>query len=339
MIDRRTLTRLGTLYDAFAAAPPSPPAPTSKLNFAGVEGWDVYNITAPFPSAGRTVIAGRVERRDSEDSFAVFFEERDGGWHPVEGAPRLALQDPFVTRIDGEIVFGGVRISHESYGLIWCTVFYRGRDIFDLREFFVGPMGMKDIRLCGLADGRIAVFTRPRGLKGGRGMIGYTEVASLDDLTIAAIDAAPMIEDMFHPLDWGGANEAHLLQTGEVGVIAHAACFDRDDALGARRYYAVAFVFDPASRQWRDYRIIAARGQFGPGAAKRPDLIDVVFPSGIASLGATTRLYAGTSDAEAHWVEIPYPFDAALAAGGFDPVIDTGDHGTGERGTRAQLTG
>ena len=72
---------------------------------------------------------------------------------------------------------------------------------------------------------------------------------------------------------------------------------------------AVAFVFDPATRQWRDYRIIAARDQFAPGPAKRADLVDVVFSSGIETMGAVTRLYAGTSDAEAQWVEIDYPFD------------------------------
>ena len=45
----------------------------------------------------------------------------------------------------------------------------------------------------------------------------------------------------------------------------------------------------------------------------RRDLVDVVFSSGIERVGAVTRLYAGISDAEAQWVEIAYPFDAAQA--------------------------
>ncbi|HWU94964.1 MAG TPA: DUF1861 family protein [Sphingomonas sp.] len=306
-MDRRSIARVSVHYDAFAATS-AQAQPTARLQFAGVDGRDVYNITAPFHSAGRRVIAGRVERRDSEDSIAVFFEERDGVWQPIDGAPRFALQDPFVTQIAGELVFGGVEISHEPVGLIWRTVLYRGADIFALRRFFTGPMGMKDIRLCELSDGRVGIFTRPRGLWGERGMIGYSEVLTLDDVTIEAIEGAPMIEDMFHPQDWGGANEAHLLENGEIGIIAHAAYFEEDDSTGHRRYHAIAFTFDPATRRWRDYRVIAARGQFSPGMAKRPDLADVVFSSGIECIGPVTRLYAGTSDAEAHWLEIPYPF-------------------------------
>lgn len=304
--------RVSTLEQAFLVAAP-PTLAGEKLRFAGVDGQDVYNITAPFRSAGRTVIAGRVEPRDSEYSTAVFFEERDGIWFPIEGAPRFALQDPFVTFIGGELVFGGVRVGQGDGELVWHTVFYRGQDIFGLFEFFAGPLGMKDIRLCELADGRVGIFTRPRGQKGGRGTIGYAEIPDLDALSIAAIDTAPMLEGMFHPLDWGGVNEAHLLMTGEIGLIAHAAYFKDDILYGERRYFATAFVFDPAKRIWRDHRIIAARAQFLPGVAKRGDLVDVVFSSGIETVGGATRLYAGTSDAEAQWIQIPYPFDTPLS--------------------------
>lgn len=312
-MDPNGIPRVRTRYEAFAGAAPS--GRTGRLVFAGVDGLDVYNISAPFRSAGRTVIAGRVERRDSEHSTAIFFEEVDGIWHPIDGAPRFDLQDPFVTFIAGELVFGGVEVRFGDGLPEWWTVFYRGRDIFALERFFAGPLGMKDIRLCELADGRVAVFTRPRGAKGGRGTIGYTEVRSLDALTIEAIDAAPMLADMFHPLDWGGVNEAHLLANGEVGLIAHAAYFEDDTMYSARHYYAIAFVFDPAEHRWRDLKIIAGRSQFAPGATKRPDLADVVFSSGIEQRGTVTRFYAGTSDAEAHWVEIAYPFDIPLAAG------------------------
>ncbi|NJR79417.1 DUF1861 family protein [Sphingomonas corticis] len=301
------------MADAFAADVMAEPKATGKLRFAGVGDRDVYNISAPFHSAGRRVIAGRVERRDSEDSIAVFFEETDGIWSPIPGAPQFRLQDPFVAEIAGELVFGGVEVDLRPAQPIWHTVFYRGTDLFHLRPFFAGPVGMKDIRLCELADGRVAIFTRPRGSKGGRGTIGYTEVEALDAMTIEAIEAAPMLDDMFHPLDWGGANEAHLLASGDIGVIAHAAFFEDDILYGKRRYYAVSFVYDPAAHAWRDYRIIASRDQFPPGPAKRADLVDVVFSSGIEQVGSATRLFAGTSDAEAQWVHIDYPFDAPLA--------------------------
>lgn len=305
------IPRVRTRYEAFASSAPA--GRTERLRFAGVDGQDVYNISAPFVSAGRRVIAGRVEARDSEHSTAIFFEEVDGVWQPIPDAPRLALQDPFVTFIGGELVFGGVAVRFGEGLPEWWTEFYRGADIFSLTPCFAGPLGMKDIRLCERADGSVAVFTRPRGAKGGRGTIGYIEVASLDALSVAAIDEAPMLTGMFHPLDWGGVNEAHLLANGEIGLIAHAAWFEDDTIHSARHYYAVAFVFDPAGHRWRDLSVIAGRGQFGPGAAKRPDLVDVVFSSGIEQAGDVTRLYAGTSDAEAHWVEIAYPFDVPLA--------------------------
>lgn len=305
------IPRVRTRYDAFAGAMPT--GRTERLMFGGVDGLDVYNISAPFVSAGRRVIAGRVEPRDSEHSMAVFFEEIDGVWHPIADAPRFALQDPFVTFIGGELVFGGVAVRFGEGLPTWWTEFYRGADIFSLERCFAGPIGMKDIRMCELAGGRVAVFTRPRGAKGGRGTIGYTEVASLDALTVEAIDAAPMLTGMFHPLDWGGVNEAHLLANGEIGLIAHAAWFEDDTMYSARHYVAVAFLFDPAERRWRDLKVIAGRAQFGAGAAKRPDLVDVVFSSGIEQVEGVTRLYAGTSDAEAHWAEIAFPFDVALA--------------------------
>lgn len=282
--------------------------PTARIRFHGVEGFDVYNITAPFSSAGRTVIAGRVEKRDSEHAQARFFEERDGAWHLIADAPTFQLQDPFFTRIGGELVFGGVEIHELEGRLGWRTVFYRGADIFTLKHFFNGPDGMKDIRLVQLQDGRLGVFTRPQGAKGGRGTIGYAEADGLDGLNTALIDSAPLLAGMFHPLDWGGANETHLLANGEIGVLSHVAYFENDDTSSNRHYFASTFVFDPRRRQFRDFKIIGCRDQFTPGAAKRPDLVDVVFSSGLVFADGKTRLYAGTSDAEAHWLEIANPF-------------------------------
>ena len=62
-MDRRSIPRVKTLYDAFAATLPEQASRIGKLHFPGEDGFDVYNITAPFESSGRRVIAGRVERR------------------------------------------------------------------------------------------------------------------------------------------------------------------------------------------------------------------------------------------------------------------------------------
>lgn len=281
---------------------------TGKLCFRDVNGHDVYNITAPFTSAGKIIIAGRVEPRHHEHSKVIFFEESDNVWFPVAGAPSYELQDPFVTFVQNELIFGGVRIQEVRGKLEWTTVFYRGQDIFGLKEFFCGPLGMKDIRLCDLENGKIGVFTRPQGGVAGRGSIGYTEVGSLEDLRIDVLEEAGLLEPMLHPMDWWGVNETHLLANGEVGLLAHLSCFEDDDVFRELHYYAVSFVFDPVARQVRDLSIIASRDLFEDGPSKRQELADVVFPSGLIRADGTTTLYAGLADAEAHWIEIEDPF-------------------------------
>lgn len=303
-----SIPRVATRFSEFRASSGHSGKRNGKLLFAGVGDKDVYNITAPFASAGREVIAGRVEDRDREDSTAIFFERREDAWYPIEGAPRFRLQDPFIARVGDELTFGGVQIRETDTGLSWHTVLYRGPDIYSLKEFFAGPEGMKDIRLCDRRNGRIGIFTRPQGARGGRGTIGYTEVSRLEDLTVDALASAPLLEGMFHPLDWGGANEAHLLEDGRIGVLAHAACFQDDNPGQSRHYYAAAFRFDPNENTYSDFRIIASRDQFAQGPAKRPDLVDVVFPSGLVQREGKTRLYAGISDAGAQWLEISEPF-------------------------------
>lgn len=149
---------------------------SSKIKFSlKQKDKDIYNITAPFLADGKTWIAGRVEARDSEYSRIGFFEEHDGEWVEAE-REALNLQDPFVTRISGKLILGGVEVfdDEERPGYLnYRTVFYRGDGIYDLSRFAVGPDRMKDIRLCELEDGRILVFTRPQGERGGRGKIGY----------------------------------------------------------------------------------------------------------------------------------------------------------------------
>ena len=277
---------------------------TGKLHFCDVDGQDVYNTTAPFFSANKTIIAGRVEPRDQEHSVVMFFEQKEGLWHPIPEAPIFTLQDPFISFVQGDLVFGGVEIREIEGGLEWKTIFYRGADIFNLVKFFSGPAGMKDIRLCDRKNGRIAVFTRPQGTIGGLGSIAYTEVASLAELTLDVINAAKLLENMLHPLDWGGVNETHLLENGDIGLLAHISCFEQDDRSLGLHYYAASFIFDPVLRKFRDLKIIASRDQFSQGPAKRPELADVIFASGLTHANHVTSLFAGVSDTEAHWLEI-----------------------------------
>ncbi|WP_027094191.1 DUF1861 family protein [Cohnella thermotolerans] len=287
-----------------------PDARGEKLIFSGVGGRDVYNITAPFLDEGDWVIAGRVEDRASERSEVCFFVERGGEWTIREGSPVFALQDPFVSFIRGELVFGGVEVYFDNddphYVTSWRTVFYRGGRIRDLEPFAKGPLTMKDIRLVDMRNGRIGVFTRPMPVNDARAMIGFTEIGKLEELNEETIENAELLHDQFVKVEWGGGNEAHLLRNGRIGVLGHVARMDEDNI---RHYYPMTFAYDPVSRTHTPIKLIASRDMFPDGPAKRPDLEDVLFSGGLhRHEDGTATLYTGVSDAEAHRIVIADPF-------------------------------
>lgn len=76
---------------------------------------------------------------------------------------------------------------------------------------------MKDIRLLELPDGRILITTRPQGACGGRGIIGFFVIPSLEKLDRHSLQSAYVFQDQFSSEEWGGTNELHLLRNGKVG--------------------------------------------------------------------------------------------------------------------------
>lgn len=283
---------------------------SEKLIFEGTDGMDVYNITAPFEDNGRKIIAGRVEKRCSENSKAVFFYNHGNVWRPLEEACRYDLQDPFVCKIGNDIVFGGVKTyPHPEIkcALGYKTEFYKGSSIKDLKKFAQGPEMMKDIRLIELNGGSIGIFSRPQGKIGGRGKIGFTILKSLDDLNEEVINAAPLIENQFTDGEWGGTNELHILKNGLIGILGHIAKFDEE---GNRHYYPMTCLFDPKVRKTSGIKIISVRDDIPYGDAKRPDLKDVLFSGGILRReDGYAELFLGVSDAEAYKLIIEDPFD------------------------------
>jgi len=292
----------------------STPVIASKLAFCGVGQRDVYNIAAPVVLGGQQVIAGRVESRDVEHSEIVFFAANNGTWQPIRSAATFpGLQDPCIAFIRGEVVLGGVRfpVTMADGSVGWRMEFYRGNSVDNLKLFLEGPEKMKDIRLVELADGQIGVLTRPQGVKGGRGKIGFLAVPSLTAITAGAIQEAPLFEGQCREEEWVGANEAHRLQNGMIGVLGHIAYFDAKEH---RHYYAMVFCIDPRTGRATPPEIIASRSDFPDGPAKRPDLVDVMFSGGLVRHGnGTATLYAGLSDAEAGRVLLPDPFSKYMA--------------------------
>lgn len=288
-----------------------PPLKTgTKLRFSGVGTRDVYNISAPFTDNDETFIAGRVEERDSENSEVMFFTCKENVWVAVQEFPKFSLQDPFVAKINGEWIFGGVQVYfdlvHSKRITGWKTLLYRGKTIRNLQLAASGPWNMKDIRLAELADGTIGIFSRPLGIEGRTALIGFTTIHSFEDLSETKIVTAPLFRDQFPHNEWGGANEIHLLKNGLLGVLGH---ISYKDAAGNLHYYAMSFVVNPKTREKSQIKIIATRSDFPAGPAKRPELADVIFSGGIVRIANDRAvLYVGASDTEACLMEIPDPF-------------------------------
>ena len=282
------------------------------LNFRGVDGHDVYNISQPFDIGGKTVIAGRVEKREEwAKSNVVFFEKGKDSWEYVENSPVLPLEDAFATNFGDEVVMGGVEVytinnEYDSKDIGYRTVFYRGRNLNNLERFAHGPEKMKDIRLVPLKDGGIGVLTRPQGGNFGKGMIGSVQIQSLDELNKEKIMEAEIMEGLFKEDEWGGANELHILKDGRIGVLGHIAYQDESHY---KHYYAMTFIYNPKTHEATPIRILATREDFPKGEYKMPELKDVVFPGGLVrhNNGYAT-LYAGLSDAQAGIVTLPDPF-------------------------------
>ena len=296
------------LLRRFANTPP--PLEAAKIEFGGVGDRDVYNIAAPFRFRGETLIAGRVEPRATEHATVVLFRRsRDGVWRPRAGAPTFeGLQDPCVTIIGDDLILGGVHYPVElpDGRIIWRMKFYRGARVEELAHFLTGPDGMKDIRLAGLPDGRVALFSRPHCGPGSRGRIGFAVVDGLEALNAEVISAAPILNGQFTDTEWGGVNEAHLLRDGRLGLLGHIAWMETGEI---RHYYAMVFAIDPGTGRTSPIRLIATRSQFPQGPAKRPDLVDVIFAGGLLRYwDGTATLFAGLSDAEAGYARIPDPF-------------------------------
>lgn len=297
-----------------------------KLLFAGVDGYGPHNPTAPFKTEifdqEIEVMAVRLEKRwEFINSQVKFFTSgQDGVWRPILGAPTFYLEDPFVTHIGGELIFGGVRVTNLE-PLHFRAVFYRGKDIFSLKEFAQGPVDMKDIRLVALEGGRIGIFTRPQGKVGGKGKIGFTSVKRLEDINPVAITKAKLFKNLLLDTQWGGVTEAHLLVDGSLGVLSHVA-YENSSAEGkllARNYFASSFILNPKTGKISDFKIIATRANFPPGPAKAPDLSNVVFSGGLLRTSqGIVKLYVGLSDTEVGVITIPDPFVANLMARQFE---------------------
>lgn len=281
---------------------------TDKLVFTGVSADDtVYNVSRAFVNGGKTYVAGRVERLDSELSRVMFFERMGNKEYAlVEGVALDNLQDPCIAELGDELVVGGTHIDVQNGQIVgWNTTFYKGKDIYSLTRFADAPKGMKDVRIAAYKD-KIVACTRPQGGAAGCGKIGAILLDTLSQINPETLLKAPLFEALFADDEWGGANELFVLENGWVGVLGHVAAME---AKHIRHYYSMTFAFAPETMEYTEMKIIAERADFKAGISKRSDLVDVLFSGGIVrNPDGTAVLYTGTSDAEGHYIVIDDPF-------------------------------
>jgi hypothetical protein len=296
-----------------------------KLNFLGVDGYDVYNCSLLIRENNKNYIFGRVEKRDEwANSWTALFEQVEADtFRLVADSKTYPLEDPFITKIHGEYVLGGTHVLkmkgkvNTFYGY-----FYRGKDLKNLTYFTTGPKRMKDIRLVEKPNGKIGVFSRPRGseiaeIYGSEAVIGYTEIENLNELSDEVIKNAELISNVFHEGEWGGCNQVYCLDNGQLGVIGHVAEKTQGkDEITYSTYMNAAFIFDSQEHCAHHFNIIGTRDCYPKGPAKLPYLSDCVFTSGIVPReDGKFDLYSGMGDCEEGRITIDNPFAGSRIIG------------------------
>lgn len=290
---------------------------SALLSFLDIDGYDVYNCSIPFDWKGKRYLYGRVERREewARSRVMLFQETGPDVFTRVKNSMIYQLEDPFVSFIQGQLVLGGTHVRYDYPGSYrFYDYFYRGTDLEDLYYFATGPEGMKDVRLIQTPAG-IGVFSRPRGQEvekkyGSGAVVGFTLIQSLDELRPQLIESAPVIDGLFAHGEWGGCNQCYLLADGLIGVIGHK-CYHQPtaDGIDLQVYVNVAFVIDPAKGVCAEEKILATRGCYPEHPAKKPNLTDCAFSSGmVPRADGKVDLYSGLSDTAQGRVTIDNPF-------------------------------
>ncbi|KPA73108.1 hypothetical protein ABB37_10112 [Leptomonas pyrrhocoris] len=284
---------------------------SALLTFKGVDGFDVYNCSVPFQYKGKAHIFGRIERRErwAEPRVRLFIQTDKDEFTLVPDQLTYQLEDPFVARVAGQMLFGGTQVLKSAGDVTSCFCdFYRGTPQ-ELSYFTTGPDCMKYIRAVQLADGGIGLFSWHR--TDDLCLIGFTTVKTLHEITRDVIDAAQPIDHRPFLDACGGVNQAYLLSSGEVGCISHHGYVDRDDAGEQLNVYCItSFVYNPATNDTLAFKVLGTKDCFPACPAKAPRVADCAFATGIVMRDdGKCDLYSGIGDTHEGRITIDYPFE------------------------------
>lgn len=293
------------------------------LSVAGLKPTEIAYNPAVIIQDGQKIIAARVESRDSTwhdpdqyDPHIMFYQRAGDSLHLLPRSPVFVrYEDPWATWLTTsvgtrQLLFGAVWVDYSVSPPVITTRIFLAPSVQELDPFspVVEIRGMKDVRLCQLPDGRLAVFTRPQFDDMFFGRIGFIIIDDLADLTSAVPQAALLKIDM-DSSGKIGANEV-LYYQNRLQVICHVA------TLGSARdlhYRAFHFSLDPDSPFTGQIHLspLCCRSDFPTSLPKADYLEDVVFPGGIGS-PQEQEFYCGLSDSSLG----VFPWSVPLAPAG-----------------------
>lgn len=283
---------------------------SALLTFKGVDGFDVYNCSVPFSYKGSVHLFGRIEKREewANSHVRLFKQTGKDEFTLVPGSMTWSLEDPFVSKINGEVIFGGTRVRKvKDTVTMYYSDFLRGTPE-NLLYYCTGPNNMKDVRLVELNDGRIGVFSRPK--TDTFSFIGFTTINRFEELTPKIIEKAEPL-NVLHTGAWGGVNQAYLLESGMIGCVAHYSFNSRSPkGVVLAVYVNYSFVVNPNTRATHLERIIGTRDCYPSCPDKAAKLEDCAFTSGIVMRpDGKCDLYSGLGDTCEGRITIDYPFE------------------------------
>ncbi|KPI86930.1 hypothetical protein ABL78_3976 [Leptomonas seymouri] len=284
---------------------------SALLTFKGVEDFDVYNCSVPFQYENRCHIFGRIERREKRGGSRVrlFVETGKDEFTLVPNQLTYLLEDPFVSRVSNQMLFGGTQVIKDVGEVTDCFCdFYRGTPQ-ELSYFTTGPDRMKSIRAVQLSDGSIGLFSCHN--MGHACLIGFATVNALHEITRDVIASAPPVNHKPFLDAWGGVNQPYLLSSGKVGCISHHGYLDKDEQGNTINVCCItSFVYEPSTNKCYDFKILGTKNCFPPCPAKTPGVADCAFASGIVMRkDGKCDLYSGLGDTHEGRITIDYPFE------------------------------
>jgi hypothetical protein len=279
------------------------------LTLTGIKSKEIgYNPAVIQTPTGETIIAARIEDVNSYwlnptlyDPHITFFNRRGDCLEPIVDAPIFyQYEDPFVTWITEnnmrQILFGAVKLDFSSSIPTIATYFFLAPNIFELNESKPVAIikGMKDIRVCQIEDGQLAVFTRPTEGIAFPGRIGFTRINKIEQLEVAALNAPLLRFDISQEIKMG-ANEACLIND-TIHVMCHQAT---TDSVNNYHYAVYEFNIHPTNPFGGCVRLreVATRNDFPKinGLSKGNIYQDVIFPGGTGG-SSHSDLYVGVED-------------------------------------------